>query len=44
MENNNEVPKSFEEVTGAELSNLMRKLEDAIISGEIKLNKAALQQ
>lgn len=41
VENNNEVPKSFEEVTGAELSNLMRKLEDAIISGEIKLNKAA---
>mgnify|MGYP001033172689 FL=1 len=41
VENNNEVPKSFEEVTGAELSNLMKKLEDAIISGEIKLDKAA---
>lgn len=36
--NKNEVPKSFAEVSGAELSNLMRKLRDALIKEEIKLD------
>lgn len=36
--NKNEVPESFAEVSGAELSNLMRKLRDALIKEEIKLD------
>lgn len=38
IENGNEVPASFSEVTGAELSNLMRKIKNAIIADEIKLD------
>lgn len=38
IENENEVPASFSEVTGAELSNLMRKIKNAIITDEIKLD------
>lgn len=38
VENGNEVPKTFEKVKGAELSNLMRSIKDAMIADEIKLD------
>lgn len=41
IENENEVPKSFENVDGADLSAFMNALEKSIESGEIHLDKAA---
>lgn len=37
IDKNNEVARSFEKVTDVELSNFMRKLEKAILDGEIHL-------
>lgn len=41
VENGNEVPETFEEVKGAELSKLMRALKGAIASGEVQLGTVA---